>query len=178
VTIAGGGPRWRWTLDAESATRLRRIVVPSGTYFMELTAPRHRKLTRARIVASEGSVDLGELRLRPLPIARGTVVDAEGTAVAEALVSLLIRHNGEFVPPAILRFVTGGGPVGTGRSGETVLSRLPAGAYEVWALAGDRDEEALIASNGGLRAPVRTGLSGGEELVEVVAPPAEVRRRP
>ena len=90
---------------------------------------------------------------------------------------LLIRFNGEFVPGAILRFVTHEF-IGTRATGEVVLAKLPAGAYEVWGLAGEQDEEQMIASNGALRPPVRVGVSGGEQSVSVVAPPREVRRRP
>ena len=87
---------------------------------------------------------------------------------------LLIRYNGEFVPGAIARFVTGDFP-GTGPSGEAVLSRFPAGAYEVWALAGDRDEVALIASGGTLRPPARVGLAAGEQKIVLTAPERETR---
>lgn len=99
-------------------------------------------------------------------------VDAEGKQVPAGL---LIRYNGEFVPPAILRFVTG--DTGTGPTGEALLPRLPAGAYEVWAIAGEEDEVKLISSAGALRPPVRVGLSSGEQAATVVAPPREARRR-
>ncbi len=79
---------------------------------------------------------------------------------------LLIRYNGEFVPPAIFRFVTGG-MGGTDLTGEVLLPRLPAGSYELWATAGDEDEVQLIASGGTLRKPVLVGLSGGEQTVTV-----------
>ena len=84
---------------------------------------------------------------------------------------LLIRYNGEFIPPVVLRNVTL--TMERDQTGETVLPRLPAGAYEIWALAGQEDEQQLIATVGSSRQPVRVGLSGGEQVVTVVAPVRE-----
>ena len=79
---------------------------------------------------------------------------------------LLMRYNGEFLPTGMSRF--NGGP-GTGSTGEVLLKRLPAGTYELWALLDEGEEQQLIASAGSLRQPVRVGLSGGEQVVTVVA---------
>ena len=100
-------------------------------------------------------------------------VDSEGKQRPAAV---LIRYNGEFVPGAILRFVTG--EMGTGHTGEALLPRLPAGTYELWALMSRDDELRLIASNGTLREPVRVGLSSGEQAVTVVAPTSASNERP
>jgi len=79
---------------------------------------------------------------------------------------LLLRYNGEFVPNAMLRFVTGD-EAHTFPGGESVIPRLPAGTYELWPLMGKNDEAQLIASGGTLRAPVRVGLASGEQSVIV-----------
>ncbi|HYI09350.1 MAG TPA: carboxypeptidase regulatory-like domain-containing protein [Thermoanaerobaculia bacterium] len=105
--------------------------------------------------------------LPPSSSLRVRIVNEKGEP---AQADLLIRYNGEFVPRAILRQVTGPLP-GAGRDGEVVLPRLPAGAYELWTVTAPQDEESLIAGNGTLRQPVRVGLSSGEGSVTVVAPP-------
>jgi len=74
------------------------------------------------------------------------------------------------VPPAILRFITGDDTMTSNSSGEGVFRRLPAGTYELWAFRDQADELQLIATNGGVRAPTRVGLSAGEATVTVQAP--------
>lgn len=82
---------------------------------------------------------------------------------------ILVRYNGEFLPGAIGRFVNNVW-FGTPASGEVLISKLPAGVYELWALASASDEEQMIASGGTLRPPARVGLSNGEQTVVLVAP--------
>jgi hypothetical protein len=160
-TDAGG----RYELRGKPGeARLLYVVPPDGSFaVVRVQVPRRNEDARPmQVVVPPGT---SSLRVR-------ATTDDKPVAAP-----VLLRYNGEFVPGAILRFVTRDF-VGTQESGEVVLSRLPAGTYEVWALAGPQDEEALIAGNGSLRAPARTGLSGGEQAVQVVAPPREVRRGP
>lgn len=102
----------------------------------------------------------------PSCVLRVRTVTDEGDPIPAGL---LIRYNGEFIPPAVLRHVTN--EFGLEETVETVLPRLPAGTYEIWALGGQAEREQLIASAGSLREPVRVGLSGGERTVTVVASP-------
>ena len=163
ITAADG--RGRYELRGRPGeTRLLYVVPRDGSF----------AVVRARIPRSNDEARPLQVIVAPATSALRVRSIRDGEPVPAGL---LIRYDGELVPPAMLRFVTKS-PVGTYPSGEAVLPRLPAGSYEVWALAGQRDEEALIASNGALRAPVRTGLSGGEQVVEVTAPPREERRRP
>jgi hypothetical protein len=77
---------WRWDVRSGSVRRLRRLHVPSGTYFVDATAAHHRPLrTRLQVTADK---DLGEWRLVALPVARGRVVDAEGKNIGSATVAL------------------------------------------------------------------------------------------
>ena len=133
--------------------------------------PREGSFAVARVQLPATSADAKPMQIVVPPVVgalRVRSVDAEAKARSA---SLLFRYNGEFVPGAIMRFVTG--DMGTGPTGEALLPRLPAGTYEIWALAGRDDELKLIASGGTLREPVRVGLSSGEQAVTVVAPPWE-----
>ena len=85
---------------------------------------------------------------------------------------LLIRYNGEFIPRDVLHHVTDYAGF-RDQTDETVLPRLPAGTYEIWALSDPDEEQELIATAGSLREPVRVGLSGGEQAVTFVAPDPE-----
>lgn len=94
---------------------------------------------------------------------RATHADGEGPA------HFLVRYNGMFLPGSLLGFLAGG--YERLASGDVVLPRLPAGVYEVWGLTDPFEEAKVIAANGKLRPPVRVGVSAGEAMVHVVAPP-------
>ena len=80
-----GRAQWQWTLDAPQ--KLRRLIVPRGSrYNVTLEAEHHRRFLRM-VEARDEKAALGELALLPLPLVRGLVVDAEGKAIAGALVS-------------------------------------------------------------------------------------------
>jgi hypothetical protein len=132
--------------------------------------PREGSFAVARVQMPRTSQDSKPLQVvvpAPSCALRVRIVDGDGKP---APAGLLIRYNGEFVPPAILRFVTSESG-GMGGTGETLLPRLPAGSYEVWALVSDEEELQLIGSAGTARQPVRVGLSSGEQVVTVVASP-------
>lgn len=137
-------------------SRLLYVIPPDGSFaVVRVQMPREdAKPLQVMVPPAAGS-----LRVR-------TVDDAKQPVGS----GLLLRYNGEFIPNAILRFVTGD-TAHTHPTGEGVVPRLPAGTYELWALTQPGEEERLIASGGTLRAPVRAGLASGEQTVTVVAPP-------
>jgi hypothetical protein len=137
--------------------------------------PREGSFAIARVQLPRTGRDFKPLQVvipPPSCALRVRTTDENGTQIPAGL---LIRYNGEFVRGAILRFITG--DKGTGRTGEALFPRLPPGSYELWALAGDDDEDQLLASAGASREPVRVGLSGGEQAVTVVAPLRQAPRR-
>jgi hypothetical protein len=79
---------------------------------------------------------------------------------------LLFRFNGELIPqPVILRL--------TGQyedSPSVRVPNLPAGAYEIWAVPVNY-ALATLAARVPNRAPLRVGLTMGEQSVTVVAGP-------
>lgn len=168
----GVNPKIRTTTDDRGHYDLRGS--PRQTRLLYIV-PRDGSFGVARVQLPATSADAKPMQIA-VPPAVGALrvrsVDAEGKPRPARL---LIRYDGEFVPGAILRIVTG--DMGTGATGEGLLPRLPSGTYEVWALAGRDEEQRLIAAGGTLREPVRVGLSGGEQVVTVVAPPHEVPNR-
>jgi hypothetical protein len=156
-------PEGRFSLRGNPGeARLLYIVPREGSFAVLRTVlPKSGEAKPLRVVVPNGSATLR---------VRATRDDQPVAA------PLLFRYNGEFVPGAILRFATRES-LGTKADGEAVIQRMPAGMYEVWALAGPREEEMMIATGGVTRPPARVGLATGEGAVQVVAPPREVRRR-
>lgn len=146
----------KFTLRGKAGdTRVLYIVPREGSFVvLRTTLPRSGEQARPLVVTVPPPS--ASLRVRS--------VDADGKPKGTPL---LIRYNGEFVPGAILRFVTES-HIGTGPTGEIVFRRLPSGAYEIWPVRDD--EERLIASSGTLRPPVRIGLSVGEATATVTIP--------
>jgi hypothetical protein len=163
--MSAADERGRYELRGRAGESRVLYVVPRDGSFavVRVQVPRTNTEARAQqVVVLPGS---SALRVR--------TTDAGGKPVPA---SVLLRWNGEFIPGAILRFVTKDSS-GTRESGEAVLPRLPAGAYEVWALGAREEEAALIAAGGTSRTPVRVGLSGGEQAVTLTVPERDPRSR-
>ena len=143
-------------------TRLLYIIPPAGSFAV------------ARVQMHREGQPAEPLRVVIPPVAGEIHVRAIDPDDQPAPARILLRYNGEFVPPAILRFVTSG-ILSTNRSGDGVLARLPAGAYELWAVGSLADEQLVIASHGSVRPAARVGLSAGPSSVTVAAPKREVR---
>ena len=159
----GVNPRFLFRADADGTFLLRGA--PGETRVLYVL-PRGGSFAIVRVVLPK----VGEAP--PMQVVVAPPVGALRVKTTPHPAALLIRYNGELLPGAIARFINGQLP-GTYPSGEAVLSRYPPGSYEIWALAGPKDEAALIASNGTSRPPERVGLSAGEAVVTVVAPERE-----
>jgi hypothetical protein len=125
--------------------------------------PRDGSFAIVRLQLPRRGAEVKPMRVVIPPAAGSLRLKTDGAAM------VLMRYNGEFMPNAIARFITGQ-MIGTPASGEAVIPRLPAGTYELWALSSREDEERLIASGGSLRPPARVGLSGGEQTVVLAKP--------
>lgn len=75
------------TLSAQEAAALRRIIVPPGRHRLEIRAAHHHSATRDLIAPPGGELQLGEIRLRPLTVVRGTV-RFRGKPVAGAAIGI------------------------------------------------------------------------------------------
>lgn len=74
---------------------------------------------------------------------------------------VLLRFNGEWIPQS----VAGRLPADRSAPGIIRFTQLPAGTYELWAVKPSRDYAGTFAPP--TKAPVRVGLSGGEQHVEL-----------
>lgn len=93
-----------------------------------------------------GSRDESKPLIVALPPGSATLhIRAIDQSSAPASAQLVLRYNGEFVPQAFLRFVTGGEWFSVPASGEAVIPRLPPGSYELWVASTGEDEAAIVA---------------------------------
>jgi hypothetical protein len=82
--------------------------------------------------------------------------------------SLLMRFNGELVPPEVADELaaTQGLQLGTGPQSEAQLRNIPAGSYEFWPYRTDQEVESIITA-GALFPPIQVDVRSGENKIAV-----------
>ncbi len=128
--------------------------------------PRDGSFGIAHVVATESS-DANPLRLivpAPAGALRAEMRDADDKPLPAMLI---FRFNGELIPQPVILHLTGQYE----NSPTLRVLNLPAGAYEIWAVPVVNYAFAALAGRVPSRAPLRVGLTMGEQSVTVVAGP-------
>jgi len=78
--------------------------------------------------------------------------------------SLLMRYNGELLPPDIAHLLESqqGQALTTDESGVARLAHIPPGVYEFWPYTADSEAEAVLASMSTMAAPIVVNVITGE----------------
>lgn len=84
----GGGSTFSAALSGNDAAELRRIIAPPGRYRLAIRAAHHASAERDVVIGPAAELSLGEILLRPLPVARGTVT-YHGAPLANATVTTM-----------------------------------------------------------------------------------------
>jgi hypothetical protein len=162
VSRDGFNPAWLGSTDAAGKAKLRLYQNESKTIFI---IPRGGSFAPVHI-AEPGAEPKPMHVVVPPPVGALAVsmVDGEKKPVVGPV---LMRFNGEWVPYSVVARLR------TTRSGPGLMrfDLLPAGAYELWGVRSSRS--ALTPSPTFApppREPVRVGLSGGPQSVEIVVP--------
>jgi len=148
VARDGHNPAWYTQTDATGTAHIRMQPGESKTLFI---APRDGSFAGAHVIAPAAGAEAKPMRITvPQPVGALTIhfVDRDGNKMQ---VRPAIRFNGEWLPYSLI--------------GRLRFALLPAGVYEIWGVR--RDESGLVPPP---REPVRVGLSGGEQTVDVVVP--------
>jgi len=104
---------------------------------------------------------------RPTSSLRIATRTTDGKPLAD--VSLLMRANGELIPPAVaeeLEFQQGL-ILRTDERGEAVLRKLPPGSYEFWPYSERSEAEALVETAPSVHAPIVVDVKTGENTIAV-----------
>lgn len=83
--------------------------------------------------------------------------------------SLLMRYNGELVPPEVAEELTAiqGLALRTGPESEALLENIPSGSYEFWPYRTDDEAASIVESAVALLAPIQVNVRTGENKVAV-----------
>jgi hypothetical protein len=92
----------------------------------------------------------------------------DGEAIPD--IALLMRYNGELVPPEVateLRREAAGWQLATGSDGRARLEHIPPGVYEFWPYASPAEAQLLVESAVGMAAPINVNVATGENRATV-----------
>lgn len=83
--------------------------------------------------------------------------------------SLLMRFNGEMVPPVVAEELRHrlGLQLMTGHSNEALLQNIPAGSYELWPYRTEEEVELILDTGYAVAAPIFVNVRTGENKVAV-----------
>jgi hypothetical protein len=83
--------------------------------------------------------------------------------------SLLMRYNGELVPPEVGEALTAiqGLDLMSGAESEAHLRNIPSGSYEFWPYRTDTEAQSIVASASVMLAPIQVNVRAGENTVGV-----------
>lgn len=149
------------TVTTDEAGRAT-VASAAGAASVLYVFPREGSLAIARL--GEASA----VRVRVPPAGGALRVAARTTAGAPMpRVALLLRIDGELVPPEVGKFLerARGLRLATDDDGIAALDRMPAGTYELWPYADEAEGEELLGTVSTAAAPVVVELTGGDSAV-------------
>lgn len=155
----------RSTAESDDAGRVT-FDTPLGEDSTLYVMPRDGGLVIRRLRAADSS----ELRIVVPPATASLEISAlspDGKAVTE--VGLLMRFNGELIPPDVareLRFHQGIALI-TDDHGVARLPRILPGVYEFWPYRSEAEVDALLASSSVLAAPININVVTGDNKARV-----------
>jgi hypothetical protein len=176
VTSAAGDPLPMATVitATEGHIRARSKTGEDGTAMV--TIPKEpaqvyvipRQGSFVAIAARDGRL-ASQHAIVPRPTSTLRIVTRTKAGQPLSMVSFLMRCNGVIVPPAVAEelFDIQGLPLLTNTHGEAFLRNLPAGFYEFWPYRGSTESSALMATIGGLLAPITVDVKTGDNSIAV-----------
>lgn len=142
-----------------------RISAPAGGESIVFVFPKEGSLAARRLGRDDTNIRIDI----PAPNASIDIatLTTEGTAVPN--VDLLVRYNGDLLPPDVLREIRSyrGLSFETDESGSAHVQHLPAGTYEFWPYRSEGEADSLLASVSAITAPIVVNAVTGENKVTV-----------
>ena len=146
----------RATVAVPSGETATLFVVAEAGPFAMIRAPRAEEKGRLQVYLPRTASSLS-IRAR--------------TTKDEALppFSLLMRYNGELVPPEVAEELQElqGLRLATGDDSEAHLANIPAGSYEFWPYRNEREAQSILDSAVALLAPIQVTVRTGENRIAV-----------
>jgi hypothetical protein len=162
--VIASGDRTRASAITDESGRAR-ISAPSSGESIVFVFPKEGSLAARRLGGEDRNVRIDV----PAPNASIDIatLTTDGTSVPN--VDLLVRYNGEILPPDVLREIHSyrGLSFETDERGAAHVQHLPSGTYEFWPYRSDNEAESLLATVSGMAAPIVVNAGTGENKVTV-----------
>jgi hypothetical protein len=143
------------------------VAVPTGEAATVFILPQEGSFAIVR-VASGTAIERQRIVV-PTPSSSLDVLARTTAGKPIQQVALLMRYNGEIVPPAVAEesTLTDGITFTTDSTGHVVLRRIPPGVYEFWPYRTEEESAAIIATAESFAAPIQVNVRTGENKVAV-----------
>lgn len=164
LAVSDGKVRARATTDEDGRAT---VAVPSNEMATLFVVPEEGPFAMIRAPRAE---EKGRLQIY-LPRSTSSLSIRARTTKDEALppFSLLMRYNGELVPPEVAEELQDlqGLRLATGDDSEAHLANIPSGSYEFWPYRNEREAQAILDSAVALLAPIQVNVRTGENRIAV-----------
>lgn len=143
------------------------VALPEGESATLFVVPDHGAFAVQRIAREQ---DGGRVRIH-LPRAGSSLLIKAQTTDGKPMppFSLLLRYNGELMPPEVAEELAAVQKLALITSGESEASlrNIPAGSYEFWPYRTDAEAESIVASGTTFAAPIQVNVRAGENKIAV-----------
>jgi hypothetical protein len=164
MAATGGSVRSHTKTDAHGTAT---VAVPTGEAATVFILPQEGSFAIVRVTA--GAATERQRVVIPAPSSSLDVLARTTAGKPIQQVALLMRYNGEIVPPAVAEesTLTDGITFTTDATGHVVLRRIPPGVYEFWPYRTEEESAAIIATAESFAAPIQVNVRTGENKVAV-----------
>lgn len=163
LTVVDGRVRARATTGADGRSR---VTLPRETAATLYAIPHGGSFAVVHVAKADEAPRRVTLP-RPSSSLRIVTRTTEGKPLPS--VELLMRVNGELIPPAVADELLEqqGLALRTDERGEALLRNLPPGSYEFWPYSGESEAEAIVETAASLVAPIVVNVKTGENTIAV-----------
>jgi hypothetical protein len=159
--VTGEAVRSTATTDPEGrvllgtpAGKATLFVIPKDGSFAIRRIRADEEVVRVDVPAAAASLELATMTTDRKPVAE---------------IAVLLRYNGELLPPAVAREIEKQQKVRfrTGEDGRVLLAAVPRGVYEIWPYRTEREADSLLAAASAMEAPATVNVVSGENKVTI-----------
>ncbi|HEX6096900.1 MAG TPA: carboxypeptidase-like regulatory domain-containing protein [Thermoanaerobaculia bacterium] len=164
LVAVDGKVRARAKTDEDGRTN---VAVPEGEAATLFVIPAEGTFGVQRVARDQ---QRGRMRVHLPPASSSLLIRARTTDGREMpSFSLLMRYNGELIPSEVADELSAkqGLHLGTGRGGEALLQKIPAGSYEFWPYRTEEEAASIVAAADVTAAPIVVNVRTGENKVAV-----------
>jgi len=146
------------------------IATPLNAASVLYVIPREGSIAVCHLPKPEDETSAAPVTITvPPPAASLRVATLTTTGAPLSDVSLLLRLNGEVIPPGVAEELAkqNGTRLQTAENGQAMLDHMPVGTYEFWPSRDDQELAGWIETLSAMAAPITVNVTAGENTAQV-----------